>query len=79
MHEDMVSAALLKCIKNIKNYKKEYADKSFNYFTRCVEHSFWETLSRHYRQANMVRQLTLDYADKVEQTNPDWAEQIRQS
>jgi len=40
----MVSAALLKCIKNIKNFKEEYADRCFNYFTRCVEHSFWTTL-----------------------------------
>ena len=51
----MVSEAILKCIKNIKNYKKGYADRCFNYFTRCVEHSIWTTLSKHYRHMNLVR------------------------
>ena len=59
----MISDAVVKMIKNIHNYKKEYADKCFNYLTRCCEHSFWSTLSKHYKYMNMVRQLTLDFAD----------------
>ena len=53
LHEDMVSAALEKCVKNIKNYKAEYADRCFNYYTRCCEHAFWEMLKKHYRQMNV--------------------------
>ena len=77
MQEDMESEALLKCIKNIKNFKKEYADKCFCYFTRCVEHSFWTTLSKHYKYMNNQRSLILQYADKIEQTNPQIAKQLR--
>ena len=77
LQEDMVSAALEKAIKNIKNYKKEYADKCFNYWTRCVEHAFWSTLGKHYKYMNMVRQLTLDFADQLEPYLPQLAQQIR--
>lgn len=58
MREDLVSAAMLKCVKNIKNYKHEYRDKCFNYFTRCVEHAFWEILDRHYKHVNLIAELT---------------------
>lgn len=77
LHEDMISAALEKCIKNIKNYKKEYADKCFNYFTRCCEHSFWTTLGKYYKHMNNVRQLTLDFADIIETYSPELAQQLR--
>lgn len=77
MHEDMVSAALIKCIKNIKNYKPQYADKCFAYFTRCVEHAFWSVLGKYYKHINMVRELTLEFADQVEQYSPALAQQIR--
>lgn len=63
LHEDMVSEAVLKCIKNIKNFKKEYADRCFNYFTRCCEHAIWTLLSKHYKHVNLIRELTLDFAD----------------
>lgn len=78
LQEDMTSEALLKCIKNIKNFKKEYADKCFNYFTRCVEHSFWTTLAKHYKHINLQRDLTLRYADTLAQTSPQAADAIRQ-
>ena len=77
LQEDMVSNAVMKMIKNIKNYKKEYADKCFNYWTRCVEHAFWSTLGKHYKYMNMVRQLTLDFADTLEPYSPQLAQQIR--
>jgi len=59
----MVSNALLKCIKNIHNYKPERASTCFNYFTRCVEHSFWDTLAKHYKQQNIQRELLRAYMD----------------
>lgn len=79
VHEDMISDAVLKCIRNIKNYKREYADSAFNYYTRCVEHSFWATLGKHYKHMNNVRQYTLDFADSIEQFAPTLAKQIRDS
>lgn len=77
LQEDMVSAALLKCAKNIKNYKKERAASCFNYYTKCTEHAFWETLGKHYKHVNMIRQLALDFANEVEQYSPTLAKQIR--
>lgn len=77
LQEDMVSAALEKAIKNIKNYKPQFKDKCFNYWTRCVEHAFWSTLGKHYKYMNMVRQLTLDFADTLEPYSQQLAQQIR--
>lgn len=77
MHDDMISDAIVKMIKNIHNYKPEYKDKCFNYFTRCCEHSFWSTLGKHYKHMNMVRQMTLDFADMLESYSPSLAKQIR--
>ena len=77
LQEDMVSAALEKAIKNIKNYKPQFKDKCFNYWTRCVEHAFWSTLGKHYKHMNMVRQLTLDFADQLEPYSQQLAQQIR--
>ena len=77
LQEDMVSAALEKAIKNIHNYKPQYKDKCFNYWTRCVEHAFWSTLGKHYKYMNMVRQMTLDFADSLEPYSPQLAQHIR--
>ena len=77
MQEDMESNALLKCIRNIKNYKPQYADKCFNYFTRCVEHSFWTTLSAYCKHINLQLNMTLRYADELEETAPQAADAIR--
>ena len=69
----MVSAAMEKSIKNIHNYKPQYKDKCFSYWTRCVEHAFWSTLGKHYKYMNMVRQMTLDFADTLEPYSPQMA------
>lgn len=69
MKEDMCSAALLKCIKNIKNFD-ESKGTAFNYFTRCTEWSFWQTLGSHYKQVNLARELCLQYANDVQDFNP---------
>ena len=75
----MTSAALVKCIKNIKNYKPERASNCFNYYTRCTEHAFWEVLGKHYRQINIRRELVMQYAEQIETINPKTAKLIRDS
>ena len=77
LQEDMVSDAIMKMIKNIHNYNPEFKDRCFNYWTRCCEHSFWTTLGKHYKYMNMVRQMTLDFADSLEPYSPQLAKQIR--
>lgn len=79
LKEDLVSAALVKCIKNIHNFKPERADTCFNYYTRCTEHAFWEVLGKHYRQINIQRQLIVEYADQIEALDPKTAKLIRDS
>ena len=79
MQDDLVSAALVKCIKNIHNFKLERAGTCFNYYTRCTEHAFFEVLGKHYKQLNIQRQLTLDYANQIEQLDPNAARLIRNS
>lgn len=73
MKEDLVSDALLKSIKNIKNFKIEYAEKAFGYFTRCIEQSFFKSLGRHYKQENIKRGQLEDYIDILKSTSPNEA------
>ena len=75
----MVSAALLKCLKNIKNYKKEKASSCFNYYTRCAEHAFWEFLAKHYKQLNIQRELVRHYANVLQEVNTSEAKYLRDS
>ena len=77
MQEDMTSAALVKCIKNIHNFKPEYANKCFNYYTRTTECAFFEVLGLHYKQKNIKRDLCFEYADSIEAFNPCLAKTIR--
>ncbi len=49
----MQSYALEKMIKNIKNYKQQYRDKCFAYFTRVAETAFIYQLKKHYKQVNI--------------------------
>jgi DNA-directed RNA polymerase specialized sigma subunit len=53
LKEDMQSYALEKMIKNIKNYKQQYRDKCFAYFTRVAETAFIYQLKKHYKQVNI--------------------------
>lgn len=77
MHEDLVSAALVKCIKNIHNFKPEYKSSCFNYYTRCVEHAFFEVLSKHYKHINIKHELNLEYANELEHFNSILAKKVR--
>ena len=57
LKEDLASIALEKCIKNIKNYKKEKADVCFNYYTRTIFCAFLDGLGKYYKHKNLIREL----------------------
>lgn len=78
LKEEMISEALLKCIKNIKNFKSEYSDKSFNYFTRCVEHAFFATLDKYYKHKNLIDELILEYSEECKPTSQEFIDYINQ-
>lgn len=69
MKEDMCSAALVKCLKNVKNFKPEKG-AAFSYFTRATEYAFWEVLAKHYKQLNLLRELAMQHADDIQDFNP---------
>lgn len=75
----MASAALLKCVKNIHNFKKQYADRCFNYYTRATECAFFEVLGEYYKQKNLIRELTLGYASALQSIDPKAANTIIRS
>ena len=77
MQEDMTSAALIKCLKNVHNFKEKYADKCFNYYTRVTEHAFFEVLGKHYRHVNIEKELKQQYANAIETFSPQTAQWIR--
>lgn len=77
MHEDMCSAALEKCLKNVKNWDPSKGG-CFHYFTRCCELSFFDSLKSHYKQVNIRREATLRAAAELEQTSPLLAQRIRE-
>lgn len=58
--EDMAGDAVLKVFRNLKNMKDEKRDSFFNYVTLTVQCSFWTTLAKHYRHANLVREVSLE-------------------
>lgn len=68
--EDLVSEALLKCIKAVKNYKPERRASCFAYYTRAIETSNFDQLEKHYRQINIKRALTEKAAQSVADYNP---------
>ena len=71
--EDMASAALEKCIKNIRNYRPEHRARCFSYYTRCVECAFFEWLKRNYsRHVNIRRELYEAAARKIGRRVEEW-------
>lgn len=58
--DDMAGDAVLKVFRNLKNMKEEKRDSFFSYVTLCVQCSFWSTLAKHYRHANLVREISLE-------------------
>lgn len=54
--EDLASAALVKCLKNVKNFKAEKSS-AFTYMTLCCQTSCIDFLSKHYTQKNILREV----------------------
>lgn len=63
--DDLVSDAVLKMIKNLKNYKPERSSAAFNYFTRCAYCSFMATLTKYYKYVNLKRDLVERAIDEL--------------
>ena len=57
LKEDMIANAVLKCLKNLKNYNPARRNSAFNYFTLCTHCSFMTTLHKHYKQLNLKKEL----------------------
>ena len=76
--EDLVSDALLKVFKNLKNMKEEKKDSFFNYITRTCYCSFYYTLSKHYKYVNARRKLIEASLQKMEPIMSISAMRLRQ-
>lgn len=74
----MVSVALEKMIRNIKNFKPQYRKCAFSYFTRCAEQGFWGYLVKYYKHLNKQREAMLRYAEMIEQECPEAARKLRE-
>lgn len=53
----MIADAVLKCLKNLKNYNPARRNSAFNYFTLCTHCSFISSLQKYYKHKNMMREL----------------------
>ncbi len=65
MKDEMVSDAVLKIIRNLKNMKEEYKDSFFNYFTRTAFTAYVTYLGKHYKEMNHRRELLIDALESV--------------
>ena len=54
--EDLASGALVKCLKNLGNYKPDRGSP-FSYFTLAVECASKDSLGKHYGHKNLLREL----------------------
>ena len=70
----MASDALLKCIKNIKNFKPQYSASAFSYFTMCIQHAFFGTLRKHYKLQNLKRACIENLAQELQDLDPQSAD-----
>lgn len=64
----MVSDALLKVFKNLKNMKEEMKESFFPYICRTIYCSIYTTLGRHYKYINLKNKLTEKAIDELETT-----------
>ena len=61
--EDLCSCALIKCLKSMKNYKPQFRERTFGYFTMAIESAIWDSLEKDvYRPRNLKSKLILKYA-----------------
>ena len=75
--DDLVSDALVKVFKNLKNMKEEKKDSFFNYISRTVYCSFYSTLGKHYNYINARRKLTDEALQLMEPTIRNQAIMLR--
>lgn len=67
----MIGDAVLKMIKNLKNYKPERSASAFNYFTRCAYCSFLANLGKHYKYINSKNRYYDEVYAIYGETGPD--------
>lgn len=77
--EEMVSAALEKAIRNIKNWKPERRKSSFSYFTMCCEQAFFAFLTKHYRYVNQKKAALEAMKAECGEFDPRWEEQLEEA
>lgn len=81
--EDMISFALYKCVKGLKNFRrqkniKEGGKKAFSYFTVICHYAFFTELSKYYKRLNFTRTLTDEYISNVESAYPELGRKMRE-
>ena len=62
--EDLASAALIKCLKNIKNYNPARGSP-FSYYSLCCACACKDLLKKQYKQANIQRELRDEMRSKI--------------
>lgn len=77
LKDDLVSDALVKVFKNLKNMKEEKKDSFFNYISRTCYCSFYATLGKHYSYINARRKLTDEALQQMEPTIRNYAISLR--
>ena len=66
LKQEMVSDALLKVFRNLKNMKEEMKDSFFPYICRTIYCSIYTTLRKHYKYINLKNKLTEKAIDELE-------------
>ena len=73
---EMVSAALEKLIRNIKNFKSRFRKSAFAWATRCAEQAFIAFLLKHYRFVNQKKAALERMKSECGEFDPRWEEQL---
>lgn len=72
--DDFRQAAVLKCLKSIKNFKavREDGKKSnaFSYFTRAIETALWDGIARRKKDIRFISELTEKTLEDFRAANP---------
>lgn len=66
MKDDMRQDAVLKCVRNLKNFNSDKG-KLFSYFTTCCWTAFVVYLSKHYKEVNHKRKLVVDALNSLDE------------
>ena len=66
LKKDLIGDAVLKMIKNLKNFKEEKRQQSFSYCSCIAWTSFMDTLKKHYKHINRERQMMTRFIEGLE-------------